>query len=349
MPFAWVGAAGAALGGISSLMNATSGGGGYTNTPYQYIPTGSSSADQTWQSLLGQETSQTGGLSSIAPYLQQIFQQQQGLPYQQYQQAANQAGSMYPAIAGADIAAAGTLGGAANTALGAGGQVLNTAFDPQQQLYDRTIQRLQDQVRAANTASGVATTPYGAGLEGQAMGNFNIDWQNAQLGRQAQGIGAYGQANQLAGADISSMLQILGQAPQNLTQGGALPVQVGQQIGQMQTGAANQFSGGVGSALSPYAALQSQIIPYLYAGQGAGGNAFNMFAQQQANQQMQQQMGFQGLTQAANAFGGTNAGQGTSNWLGSLFGSSGGNNPDPYANVGGSGSVNTVPYQASGF
>jgi len=73
---------------------------------------------------------------------------------------------------------------------GAGNQVMNTAFDPQNALYDRTRQQVQDQTRASQAARGIQTTPYGAGLEDQTMANFNIDWQNAQLGRQAQGIQA---------------------------------------------------------------------------------------------------------------------------------------------------------------
>jgi len=88
--------------------------------------------------------------------------------------------------------------------------VLASGFDPQNALYNRTAQQVQDQTRAAEAARGVATTPYGAGVEGQTMSNFNIDWQNQQLQRQAQaagaasdilgaGMGAFGTGGQLAG------------------------------------------------------------------------------------------------------------------------------------------------------
>lgn len=72
------------------------------------------------------------------------------------------------------------------------GQMLNTAFDPQNALYSRTSQQLQDQVRAGEAARGIAMSPYGAGVENKAMSDFNIDWQNNQLGRQTQGLGAFG-------------------------------------------------------------------------------------------------------------------------------------------------------------
>lgn len=73
---------------------------------------------------------------------------------------------------------------------GAAGDVLNTAFDPQNALYNRTAQQTADQLRAANYAAGVGSSPYGAGLEGQGMANFNIDWQNNLLNRMAMGATA---------------------------------------------------------------------------------------------------------------------------------------------------------------
>lgn len=61
-----------------------------------------------------------------------------------------------------------------------------TGFDPQQALYDRTLKQLQEQTRSGLEARGVDKMPYGAGIESDALKNFNIDWQNAQQGRQAQ-------------------------------------------------------------------------------------------------------------------------------------------------------------------
>lgn len=74
---------------------------------------------------------------------------------------------------------------------GLGDQIYQTAFDPQQQLYDRTANKVVDQSRAAQAVRGLGNSAYGAGLENDAMNNFNIDWQNQQLNRQlsgAQGI-----------------------------------------------------------------------------------------------------------------------------------------------------------------
>lgn len=82
--------------------------------------------------------------------------------------------------------------------INAGQQTFDTAQDPQQALYGRTQQQLQDQVRASDSARGVAMSPYSAGVENKAMSDFNIDWNNAQLGRQVQGLGAMSQANNAA-------------------------------------------------------------------------------------------------------------------------------------------------------
>lgn len=91
---------------------------------------------------------------------------------------------------------------------GSGNSVLNTAFDPQNALYNRTQQQLTDQSRAAQYARGIQSSPYGAAVENLANENFNIDWQNAQLGRQATGLqaaqGAYGSAQGMGNSYTST-------------------------------------------------------------------------------------------------------------------------------------------------
>lgn len=98
----------------------------------------------------------------------------------------------------------------------AGRAVLNNAFDPQNALYNRTAQQLQDQVRVGQAARGITSSPYGAGLENSAMANFNIDWQNNLLNRQVQGLGAAGTAGTQA-ANLGNT------GVQQTTQGGAMP------------------------------------------------------------------------------------------------------------------------------
>ncbi len=90
--------------------------------------------------------------------------------------------------------------------VGAGNRVYNTAFDPQQELFQTQQQQAQDYSRVANAQAGLSGTPYGASLESEAMQDFAMNWQNQQLQRQLAGIqgmgGAYG-----AGANLGTIGQ----------------------------------------------------------------------------------------------------------------------------------------------
>lgn len=162
------------------------------------------------------------------------------------------------------------------------GQVMQTAFDPQQALYARTAQQLQDQTRAAESARGIGMTPYGAGVEGQTMANFNIDWQNQQLQRQLQGLAGAGSALGQYGAGVTGA-QELGM------QGAQFPISA---MGSL-FGAQNQGVAPMQSAASDY--LQQQQLAQQAAQQQ---NQLLMDLYQMQNQQYQQgqQQQMQGLS-----------------------------------------------------
>ncbi|PWT78208.1 MAG: hypothetical protein C5B60_01470 [Chloroflexi bacterium] len=69
-------------------------------------------------------------------------------------------------------------------------QALNLAFDPRSALFNQRQQDLVDATRAAEAARGIAMSPYGAGIEADAIGRFYNDWQNEQVARMAQGASA---------------------------------------------------------------------------------------------------------------------------------------------------------------
>jgi hypothetical protein len=184
------------------------------------------------------------------------------------------------------------------------GQVMNTAFDPQQQLYNRMAQQTMDQSGAINAMTGVGTTPYGAGLQNQAMSNFNIDWQNQQLGRQTQGLGAAGQALGQAGSLAQLGQGMAAGAPGQYLQSAGLPYGVQQQIGGAQMGALGQL-GQYGQQASQIPQMQIQdYLGYLGAGNQAGG-----VANQTANLGLQQSnLAFNQNAQYANSiYGGLGA------------------------------------------
>lgn len=159
-----------------------------------------------------------------------------------------------------------TLLGQSGTPMAYAGQALATGFDPQQALYGRTLQRVQDQTRAGLEARGLDTSPYGAGIESDALKNFNIDWQNAQLGRQQT---AAGTAGSLYGTGTN-----LGTTGLNAMQTGALlPYQTFNTIGQNNMSALDSLLGAGSGAFGQGQGQIGDWLSYLNAGNQAGGVA----------------------------------------------------------------------------
>jgi hypothetical protein len=167
--------------------------------------------------------------------------------------------------------------------LGAAGQILNTGFDPQGALYDRSYQQMRQQANATAGQSGLAGSPFAAGLANDASRNFNIDWQNAQLGRQTTALNAYDSA---IGSDISAFsglntagagtgLTALG------TAGGLTGQASGILTGAMQNdftdsqasmnNAVNRYTGMLGGATGAYNTLNNTAQGYY----GLANNYFN--------------------------------------------------------------------------
>ena len=163
---------------------------------------------------------------------------------------------------------------------GAGNTLLNQAFDPQSALYNRTLQQLSDQQSAVNAMSGVAGTPYGAGVTGQTLSNFGIDWQNNLLNRMATGAGAAGSA--------------FGQALPLQLGASAAPYQTMLGAGQADLGAlANTINIGQQRYQLPQQVL-NDLQSYLQLGQSASSIS-GQLGQMGFNQGMQSAMGLGSL------------------------------------------------------
>lgn len=254
MPWGVAAGVGASLAGsaISSAMSPGTSGGNAGGS--YYVPTGLSAADTAWQNALTQQQNLIG----------------QGGGYNQaYLDAANMAAAQYGILGNQLGYNANLLNqqgqgnfGNANYLQGIGQNFYNTAADPQNALYNRTLQQLQEQTGATNSMYGLGSSAAGAGVANQALGNFNIDWQNQQLARQQAGLqglesayNAAGQYSTLAGQQIGQGLALQGQVP-------------GAVLNSGYTGyAANQNI--LNNQLGQQQSLQSQIIPYLNYGQGA--------------------------------------------------------------------------------
>jgi hypothetical protein len=178
------------------------------------------------------------------PWYQQLTQGGVNNPYiGQYQQGAGVAGGL------GQGAGLGTFGyGQGVQGMGAGlepgvEQLMTLGFDPQNALYARTQQQLQDQTRAASAAAGTGGTPYGAGVEGQTMSNFNIDWQNNQLQRAATGANAAGALGGQAANIIGAGTSLENQGLSQYMMGSSLPYSTAQGINQTQRGVLSDAAG----------------------------------------------------------------------------------------------------------
>lgn len=299
-PAAYVGAA-AAAGSLALNVSNSMGGSG---VPSVYKPGNLGYQDQSYNNVLQSMNDNFAGLpGQVIPQYQQVAQNITNNPYASLsQQGANQAGALAPGVSGMQI-------GGANSLYGAGNQVLGTAFDPQNALYNRTQQQTMDQINAANAASGLAG-PAAAGVAQQGLTNFNIDWQNNLLQRQALGVQSAGQA--FSGASG------LGQQGMDTLQSGSnLPY--ASFLGQQQDiySGLSGLSSGYLSAFAPQQQQLQDIQSYL--GMGLASNGAVLAQNQQAYDQSQQNGA--GLANAVSGFGNNSTIQSA---LSGLFGPGGG-------------------------
>ena len=174
----------------------------YYNTTQQYAGLTSGIAGNTVapsQFGAAQSSNQYGDLASSVGG-QVAGQNAAGAAPGVYNQGMAQAGQV--AGSGYQQVAQGLLGGE----YAAANQLLQTAYDPQQNLYNQQYQQMLDQQNAINSMNGVSTSPYGAGVTGQAAQNFNNQWENQQLSREATGLAGYTSALQGGVSDYSGVM-----------------------------------------------------------------------------------------------------------------------------------------------
>ena len=161
-------------------------------------------------------------------------------------------------------------------------QIMQSGFDPQQALYNQQYQQNQAQTNVQNAMSGVATTPYGAGLANQSSQNFNTNWENQELARQAQAAQAAGGLVS-AGAGVAGQgVTMANQAPSQLVQSAMIPYATYSDIGQGQNQALSQLLG-IGQS---GANISNMSISDLIA-QLSGGNQANSVANSIYGNQLQ--------------------------------------------------------------
>lgn len=273
---------GGLVGGLGGLFG---GGTNQPNAPPQFImPNMGDAANSAFSGIQGLAPFGQTGLNTL-PFGQNTFNNLYNNPFAgQMQGAANTAAGLGT---GAATTAFNTGGGLINAGMGVipqANQIFQTGFDPQQALYARTGQQVQDQTRAGLEARGIDNTPYGAGIEGQTMSNFNIDWQNQQLQRQALAAQAGGGLLTQGGnlANLGTGIQNL--APGQYFSAAGMPYGAFGQIGQDQNAAIQAYlSGATGGANLSNLPIQD-YLSYLGV-----GNQSNQVANQNYGLQLQAQ------------------------------------------------------------
>lgn len=188
------------------------------------------------------------------------------------------------------IGNAGQLGGEVPGMLGAAGNIFNTAFDPQNALYNRTAQQVSDQTNASLAGSGIGNTPWGQGVLGNTMSNFNIDWQNNLLNRMSTGAGAAGGLINQAGNTASGAFNLGSAGAQGGAGFGAMPWNTYNTIGGMPL---QLLQGGAGYGNTSGQLPQQQIgdlLQFLQSQNQANQGAGQLGLEQQQNQFKQNQI-----------------------------------------------------------
>lgn len=313
---AGIGAAAAAASLASSVSSLSSGGpsGGANGTyggsnPGTYIPQGQGQADAYYQDILNNFNTYSSGVpAQFVPEYQAYGQNIISNPFAAQALTGSYNASQYGTNTLAPQQQAG-----ATSLYNLGNSITAQSLDPQNALYNQTAQNVLGQSAVANAQSGVQG-PAAAGVTDNNLNNFNLNWQNNQLSREAQGAQAAGQA--YAGG---SALGTAGLS--DLASSSALLQNTYNQQQQSILGGLNDQIGGINTAFGPDQSIASLLQSYL----GLGQSATNL-AQvgQQAGFNQNQQVGSNigsALSSLGNNQALSNPNSGFNNFLSNNFGS----------------------------
>ena len=142
-------------------------------------------------------------------------------------------------------------------------QVMQEGFDPQDAYYNRSVERLQNQSRAAQGARGIQMSPHGAAIEGAQLADFNLDWRDRQLQRQALASQSAANLFGQGGQAISGAANVASGVPRSIVDYAGMLQQLGIQAFNPQMFAAQQYGNLFGTgAGAQQGAYQNQLGAY---------------------------------------------------------------------------------------
>lgn len=309
-----LGGVGALVGGGSALASLFGLGGTQQPTapPPAYTPQNLAGADQSGYGAINN----LSGLNSAASTLPQYGQITQNLINNPYAASA-QSGSNLVGATG--VGAGLNLVGSAQGNLPYATQALQTGFDPQNALYAQAYQANNDAVNSGLAARGLATTPYGAGVQNTADQQFNTNWLQTALQRQQTGASTASTLQGAAGTGTTTGLNAAGT-------GALLPYSTANTIGTNQQTALNNYGTAGTNATSTAQQQIADFLQYL----GLGNQSAGVNNQNYANQITAQNNAFTQQQTLGKNLGSSISGLGTA-----LNGGSGSGTPVSYQNYGG--------------
>ena len=230
-------------------------------------------------------TATTGAMNTVQPYDMTAYMKMLGIDPSGYVGAGNQAGQQY---AQQDQLAqmyqqmmqqqAGTSAGAEQNLMGAGNQMWNTVQNPQSGLYNQMLQQTNDTANASTAMRGIGMSPEAAGIQNQAVNQFNNAWNNNFVANQAAGLGAMsgaynaaGNQGQLTGANVQGAANYGAMQPQYTLQSGQVPFNTQQTAYGAPIAAGNTYATGLNTALNPNLANYNMGTAQYGANQSAAG------------------------------------------------------------------------------
>ncbi len=146
--------------------------------------------------------------------------------------------------------------GAGQNAYQAGLNTYLTSLDPQNALYNYSANQLMNQVNSQQALRGLGNSPEGLNEAGTALGNFNMNWENQQLARQAQGASALNSGASALNSGIGTNLA-----------GAATSLSGAQSVNQ----GANTYYGGINNLIGGSNALNQGANTLSNTGSTMGG------------------------------------------------------------------------------
>lgn len=230
---------------------------GGSSAPTAYQPANQAGADAAYTNNLNMNTANNQGLWNYAmPAYQSAVGNVTNNPYNQQAQS----GANATSVAGMGVGQGQIDRGNQMAGLNTG--IIQAGFDPQSALKNYNYGQTINGATAGAAQSGLAGSPFGAGMVADAGNRFNMDWQAGAQGRQGQAIQQLATNNGAANASQ-------GQGLKSMEGASLLPQQTYDNTQQQTMAALNQLVQAMSSIGQTSTANTAGYGQYLGIGQNA--------------------------------------------------------------------------------